>query len=83
MLSIGAVSMIPFSAMNMSTSNPSMGLVVDLKRASNGQNDTNISVAKTTVVKEMFGDVEAGVFLLSPKSLSTSLPIPDSIPFDS
>eukprot|EP00533_Pseudo-nitzschia_delicatissima_P014751 CAMPEP_0197276880 /NCGR_PEP_ID=MMETSP1432-20130617/16116_1 /TAXON_ID=44447 /ORGANISM="Pseudo-nitzschia delicatissima, Strain UNC1205" /LENGTH=68 /DNA_ID=CAMNT_0042742989 /DNA_START=192 /DNA_END=398 /DNA_ORIENTATION=+ len=67
--------------MNMSTSNPSMGLVVDLRRASNGQNDTNISVAKTAVVNEMFGDVEAGL-LLSPKSLSTSLPIPKSIPFD-
>lgn len=45
---IGAVSIIPLSAINISTSNPSRGLEVVLKKASNGQNETKSMVATMT-----------------------------------
>lgn len=60
----GAVSMIPLSAMNMSTSNPSMGLVVDLSSASNGQKATKSKVAKMPAwIERVCGGVEFCVLL--------------------
>lgn len=55
----GVVSMIPLSAMNMSTSNPSMGLVVDLSSASNGQKATKSNVAKIPAwIERVCGGIE-------------------------
>lgn len=60
---VGSVSaMMPLSAMNVSISNPSMGLVVDLRRANKGQKDTKSTVAnRTTGIERLSGDDGAGV----------------------
>lgn len=58
------VSMIPLSAMNMSTSNPSMGLVVDLRRASNGQKATKSNVARRPAcIERLCGGMDVGALL--------------------
>jgi len=59
---VGSVSAImPFSAMNVSISNPSMGLAVDLRRANKGQKDTKSTVANRTAGTErLSGDDGAG-----------------------
>lgn len=56
--------MMPFSAMNVSMSNPSMGLVVDLRRANKGQKETKSTVANRTAgVERLSGGVGAGELL--------------------
>lgn len=64
-VSIGVVSIIPLSAINISISNPSMGLEVALNRASNGQNETKSKTATTTTgVERPDGDIGADELLV-------------------
>ena len=85
---IGAESMIPLSDMNMSMSKPSMGLVVDRRSASRGQNATKSTVAKSTAgVEKRLGGGVVGLLLsetnpfASPSFLISSLN-PLNVPSD-